>query len=123
MASSFMAVTAAKTAAAKAKLQRSHKINRCRDHWTTFWSSIFRKKPLDIPTAGELDDDGIRVVQQKRAITWPELSSFVSTGLSGYWALSVFLLVGFTAAHLTGPSAVVSILIAGVACFITGTVH
>ena len=44
---------------------------------------------------------------------------FVGIGLAGYWPLAIFLLVGYTAAHLTGPSVVISILIAAAASSLT----
>ena len=44
---------------------------------------------------------------------------FVGIGLAGYWPLAIFLLVGYAAAHLTGPSVVISILIAAAASSLT----
>ena len=61
-----------------------------------------------------------RVVQQLRAITWPEITSLVRSGLSGYWSLAIFLIVGHAAAHITGPSIVVSVIIAAISSVLSG---
>ena len=61
-----------------------------------------------------------RVVQQLRAITWPEITSLVRSGLSGYWSLAIFLIVGHAAAHITGPSIVVSVVIAATTSTLSG---
>ena len=119
MTSVFLASTAARTASARAKLKRSQKISTLVQKWNDFHQSLFRCKPDVDSNDRRGQTRGVVVLQQQQTITWPEVSRFVGIGLSGYWSLALFLLVGYCACHLTGPSAVVSILIAAAACFLS----
>ena len=60
------------------------------------------------------------VVRQVRQTTWPEVTRLFNTGLAGFWAMAVFLIVGFSACHITGPSVVMSVVITSVAAVLTG---
>ena len=60
------------------------------------------------------------VVRQVRQTTWPEVTRLFNTGLAGFWAMAVFLIVGFSACHITGPSVVMSVVITAVTAVLTG---
>ena len=121
----LLASSSMKINAAKARLRRNHQINNIKRIWDNFLHVIFR---VQVNAKGSLsnndsnDDDHSRncVVQQLRAITWPEITSLVRTGLSGYWSLAIFLIVGHAAAHITGPSIVVSVIIAAFTSMLSG---
>ena len=121
----LLASSSMKINAAKARLRRNHQINNIKRIWDNFLHVIFR---VQVNPKGSLsnndsnDDDNSRncVVQQLRAITWPEITSLVRTGLSGYWSLAIFLIVGHAAAHITGPSIVVSVIIAAFTSMLSG---
>jgi len=121
----LLASSSMKINAAKARLRRNHQINNIKRIWDNFLHVIFR---VQVNAKGSLsnndsnDDDNSRncVVQQLRAITWPEITSLVRTGLSGYWSLAIFLIVGHAAAHITGPSIVVSVIIAAFTSMLSG---
>ena len=112
--------------AAKARLKRSHQVNTFNQNLSKFFESIFRVQSQSNPNVSNRrgihheDDVRSRVVQQLRAITWPEITSLVRSGLSGYWSLAIFLIVGHAAAHITGPSIVVSVFIAAVTSTLSG---
>ena len=121
----LLASTSMKINAAKARLKRNHQINKIKRIWDTFLQIIFRLQvnpQEDLSNNDPNDDDNSRnrVVQQLRAITWPEITSLVRTGLSGYWSLAIFLIVGHAAAHITGPSIVVSVIIAAFTSMLSG---
>ena len=121
----LLASTSMKINAAKARLRRNHQINNIKRIWDTFLQVIFR---VQVNPKGSVsnndynvdDNSRNRVVQQLRAITWPEITSLVRTGLSGYWPLAIFLIVGHAAAHITGPSIVVSVIIAAFTSMLSG---
>ena len=112
--------------AAKARLKRNHQINNLSQVWSSFLQTIFRVQTNSTQNLSngdinnEEDDMRNRVVQQLRAITWPEITSLVRSGLSGYWSLAIFLIVGHAAAHITGPSIVVSVIIAAFTSMLSG---
>ena len=112
--------------AAKARLKRSHQVNTFNQNLSKFFGSIFRVQSQSNPNVSNRrgihheDDVRSRVVQQLRAITWPEITSLVRSGLSGYWSLAIFLIVGHAAAHITGPSIVVSVFIAAITSTLSG---
>ena len=55
-----------------------------------------------------------------RQTTWPEVTRLFNTGLAGFWAMAVFLIVGFSACHITGPSVVMSVVITAITAVLTG---
>ena len=122
----LLASTSMKISAARARLKRNHRINNLTQIWDSFVQTIFRVQETgnSIGTNNGRNDDSNnirnRVVQQLRAITWPEITSLVRTGLSGYWSLAIFLIVGHAAAHITGPSIVVSVVIAAFTSMLSG---
>ena len=118
----LLASTSMKINAAKARLRRNHQMNYIKRIWDTFLHVIFRVQgdPKSNNDSNDGDNSRNRVVQQLRAITWPEITSLVRTGLSGYWSLAIFLIVGHAAAHITGPSIVVSVIIAAVTSMLSG---
>ena len=122
----LLASTSMKINAAKARLRRNHQVNNLTQIWDSFLQIIFRVKDnsrgnlSQNETNTEEDNIRNRVVQQLRAITWPEITSLVRTGLSGYWSLAIFLIVGHAAAHITGPSIVVSVTIAAFTSMLSG---
>ena len=125
----MLASTSLKINAAKARLKRSHRVNKLKQTFRSLWEMMFRVHvEPDNPTASNDEygnnEEGRRnsnqVVQQLRAITWPEITSLVRTGLSGYWSLAIFLVVGHAAAHITGPSIVVSVVIAAFTSMLSG---
>ena len=123
--STLLASTSMKINIAKARLRRSHQINNIKHVWNTFLQTIFRVQEdlngsLSNNDSNEENNARNRVVQQLRAITWPEITSLVRTGLSGYWSLAIFLIVGHAAAHITGPSIIVSVIIAAFTSMLSG---
>ena len=62
------------------------------------------------------------VVRQVRQTTWPEVTRLLSTGMAGYWSMAVFLIVGFSACHITGPSVVMSVVITAITSVLTGKI-
>ena len=48
------------------------------------------------------------------------MTRLFNTGLAGFWAMAVFLIVGFSACHITGPSVVMSVVITAVTAVLTG---
>ena len=125
----MLASTSLKINAAKARLKRSHRVNKLKQTFRSLWEMMFRVHfEPDGSTASNNEyrnNEGGRrnsnqVVQQLRAITWPEITSLVRTGLSGYWSLAIFLVVGHAAAHITGPSIVVSVVIAAFTSMLSG---
>ena len=128
----MLASTSLKINAAKARLKRSHRVNKFKQTFSSLWEMMFRVHvEADDSTASNNEhrnnEEGRRnsnqVVQQLRAITWPEITSLVRTGLSGYWSLAIFLVVGHAAAHITGPSIVVSVVIAAFTSMLSGNCH
>ena len=61
-----------------------------------------------------------RCVEQIRQMTWLEVRRLWSTGLSGFWSLSVFLVVGHAACHITGPSVILSVILAAITSALSG---
>ena len=59
-------------------------------------------------------------MRQVRQTTWPEVTRLFNTGLAGFWAMAVFLIVGFSACHITGPSVVMSVVITAITAVLTG---
>ena len=127
----MLASTSLKINAAKARLKRSHRVNKLKQTFSSLWEMMFRVHVEADQTASNNEhrnnEEGRRnsnqVVQQLRAITWPEITSLVRTGLSGYWSLAIFLVVGHAAAHITGPSIVVSVVIAAFTSMLSGNCH
>ncbi len=78
---------------------------------------MFRTRTFNIerPTTS-----GPRCVEQIRQMTWLEVRRLWSTGLSGYWALAVFLVVGHAACHITGPSVILSVILAAITSALSG---
>ena len=122
----LLSSTSMRINAAKARLKRSHQVNTLNQIMSSFIQTIFRVQKNSNPNGstnnGNNEDDEMRnrVVQQLRAITWPEITSLVRSGLSGYWSLAIFLIVGHAAAHITGPSIVVSVVIAAITSTLSG---
>ena len=122
----LLSSTSMRIDAAKARLKRNHQINNFSLLWSSFLHTIFRVQTNSTQNLSngninnEEDDMRNRVVQQLRAITWPEITSLVRSGLSGYWSLAIFLIVGHAAAHITGPSIVVSVIIAAISSVLSG---
>ena len=71
-------------------------------------------------TGGDGGNNPECVVRQVRQTTWPEVTRLFNTGLAGFWAMAVFLIVGFSACHITGPSVVMSVVITSVTAVLTG---
>ena len=123
--SSLMASTSLKITTAKARLKRSQQVNNLARFWEIFLQKIFRVQTHSEENEGHINSIeeaqiNSRIVQQLRAITWPEITNLVRTGLSGYWPLAVFLIVGHAAAHITGPSIVLSVFIAAFTSILSG---
>ena len=123
----ILASTSTKINAAKARLKRNHQVNNLARLWERFLQVIFRVQVYSKGNAANdknTDEEHMsnRIVQQLRAITWPEITSLVRTGLSGYWSLAIFLIVGHAAAHITGPSIVISVAIAAFTSMLSGIV-
>ena len=122
----LLSSTSMRIDAAKARLKRNHQIKNLSQVWSSFLQTIFRVQTNSTQNLSngdinnEEDDMRNRVVQQLRAITWPEITSLVRSGLSGYWSLAIFLIVGHAAAHITGPSIVVSVIIAAISSVLSG---
>ena len=74
-------------------------------------------------TGGDGGNNPECVVRQVRQTTWPEVTRLFNTGLAGFWAMAVFLIVGFSACHITGPSVVMSVVITSVAAVLTGKIQ
>jgi hypothetical protein len=53
-------------------------------------------------------------------MTWQEVRRLWSKGLSGYWSLAVFLVIGHAACHLTGPSVILSVILAAITSALSG---
>ena len=93
--------------------------------WERLLQKIFRVQTHPEENEGHVNtieeaEISNRIVQQLRAITWPEITGLVRTGLSGYWSLAVFLIVGHAAAHISGPSIVLSVFIAAFTSILSG---
>ena len=121
----LLSSTSMRIDAAKARLKRNHQINNLNQILSSFLQTIFRvqtKSTHNFSNGDRNNDEDMRnrVVQQLRAITWPEITSLVRSGLSGYWSLAIFLIVGHAAAHITGPSIVVSVIIAAISSVLSG---
>ena len=122
----LLSSTSMRINAAKARLKRSHQVNTMNQIISSFIQTIFRVQNNSNQNCstnnGNNEDDEMRnrVVQQLRAITWPEITSLVRSGLSGYWSLAIFLIVGHAAAHITGPSIAVSVVIAAITSTLSG---
>ena len=122
----LLSSTSMRIDAAKARLKRNHQINNLNQISSSFLQTIFRVQTKSTHNFSngdrnnDEDDMRNRVVQQLRAITWPEITSLVRSGLSGYWSLAIFLIVGHAAAHITGPSIVVSVIIAAISSVLSG---
>ena len=80
---------------------------------------MFRTRTFNIDNQ-RLTNSGPRCVQQIRQMTWLEVRRLWSTGLSGYWALAVFLVVGHAACHITGPSVILSVILAAITSALSG---
>ncbi len=61
-----------------------------------------------------------RCVRQVRQTTWLEVRRLWSAGLAGYWSLAVFLIVGHAACHITGPSVILSVILAAISAALSG---
>lgn len=61
-----------------------------------------------------------RCVRQVRQTTWVEVRRLWSAGLAGYWSLAVFLIVGHAACHITGPSVILSVILAAIVAALSG---
>ena len=59
-------------------------------------------------------------ILQIRQTTWPEVTRLFNAGLGGLWSMGVFLILGYTACHITGPSVVMSVVIAAITAVLTG---
>lgn len=88
--------------------------NQRRLEWT---SKLFRKKGPE-RVVQEADTE----VRQVRQTTWPEVTRLFNTGLAGFWSMAVFLIVGFAACHITGPSVVMSVVITAITSVLTGKI-
>ena len=77
---------------------------------------MFRTRSLAV----EQKRSNPRCVEQIRQMTWLEVRRLWSTGLSGFWALSVFLVVGHAACHITGPSVILSVILAAITSALSG---
>ena len=80
---------------------------------------MFRTRTFNIDNQRPTNS-GPRCVQQIRQMTWLEVRRLWSTGLSGYWALAVFLVVGHAACHITGPSVILSVILAAITSALSG---
>jgi hypothetical protein len=82
---------------------------------------MFRTRTsLNVDQQQRSTNDGPRCVEQIRQMTWLEVRRLWSTGLSGYWALAVFLVVGHAACHITGPSVILSVILAAITSALSG---
>ena len=70
--------------------------------------------------AGATDRESDVVIRQVRQTTWPEVQRLFNTGLAGFWSMAVYLVVGFAACHITGPSVVMSVVITAITSVLTG---
>ncbi len=64
-----------------------------------------------------------RCVRQVRQTTWLEVRRLWSAGLAGYWSLAVFLIVGHAACHITGPSVILSVILAAISAALSGNLN
>lgn len=119
---SLAATLALQISAAKAKLQQSQQMGKCSRTFSGCREAFFRVKSQQHPTGPPRQGDPgpEPVVNQVKEVSWPEVTDQVRAGLSGHWPLAVFLAVGHVAAHLTGPSVLVSVAVSGLASFVTG---
>ena len=69
---------------------------------------------------GATDRESDVVIRQVRQTTWPEVQRLFNTGLAGFWSMAVYLVVGFAACHITGPSVVMSVVITAITSVLTG---
>lgn len=97
--------------AARARILR---VNQSHSEWS---ARIFRKSPGKKLSNSSNDDV---IVRQVRQTTWPEVTKLFNTGLAGFWPLAVYLVVGFAACHITGPSVVMSVVITAITSVMTG---
>eukprot|EP00094_Tigriopus_californicus_P008393 TCALIF_08087-PA protein Name:"Similar to Slc7a4 Cationic amino acid transporter 4 (Mus musculus)" AED:0.11 eAED:0.11 QI:152/1/0.75/1/0.66/0.5/4/0/211 len=58
--------------------------------------------------------------KSQRHGVWSELARLVQNAWPGYGSIGIFLVVGYCTCHETGPSVLVSILIGGISCIISG---
>lgn len=58
--------------------------------------------------------------KSQRHGVWSELGRLVQNAWPGYGSIGIFLVVGYCTCHETGPSVLVSILIGGISCIISG---
>ncbi len=84
----------------------------------TFGQKMLRTRPSAVEQ--KRSTNGPRCVEQIRQMTWLEVRRLWSTGLSGFWALSVFLVVGHAACHITGPSVILSVILAAITSALSG---
>lgn len=110
--------------AARSSILRMRQSHQQRLQWT---HKLFRKRQNCHPsnTIPQDPQDGVYepVVRQVRQTTWPEVTRLLSTGMAGYWSMAVFLIVGFSACHITGPSVVMSVVITAITSVLTGKIH
>ena len=104
--------------AARSSILRMRQSHQQRLQWT---HKLFRKRGQNHPTNTSTDGAATEpVVRQVRQTTWPEVTRLLSTGMAGYWSMAVFLIVGFSACHITGPSVVMSVVITAITSVLTG---
>ena len=110
--------------AARSSILRMRQSHQQRLQWT---HKLFRKRQNCHPsnTIPQDPQDGVYepVVRQVRQTTWPEVTRLLSTGMAGYWSMAVFLIVGFSACHITGPSVVMSVVITAITSVLTGKIQ
>ena len=111
--------------AARSSILRMRHSHQQRLQWT---HKLFRKRPAGYGPENTTDNQDTQqgpdvVVRQVRQTTWPEVTRLLSTGLAGYWSMAVFLIVGFSACHITGPSVVMSVVITAISSVLTGKIH
>ena len=104
--------------AARASILRMRSHNRF-PNWSEMATTLFRTADVN---AADPEENGSsdNVVRQVRQTTWPEVTRLLNAGLGGHWSMGVFLVLGFTACHITGPSVVMSVVIAAVTAVLTG---
>ena len=115
--------------AARSSILRMRHSHQQRVEWT---SKLFRKRGAEIGGYGgesvvqpghsrrsAASEDNV-VIRQVRQTTWPEVQRLFNTGLAGFWSMAVYLVVGFAACHITGPSVVMSVVITAITSVLTG---
>jgi hypothetical protein len=124
--SHFVSAFAARTSILRMRSRRRFEVH----DWTSKLFRTHAPSPQVSEVIGNSSDEitgpdgggaANNVVRQVRQTTWPEVTRLFNAGLAGLWAMAVFLVVGFAACHITGPSVVMSVVIASITSVMTGT--